>query len=358
MSVINQMLKELDQRKTTNNGGPAIMLPVSKYGDSEKSLAFKIVTLSLFIISIVVISISGYRYLTNVEPVSEQPTEPTTDSSVESEKIIIAEQQKVTAPDINNTATNAITQTVDNDKAVPEVDNNEIEQETVLENNSNLANTIPNEQSVLQPTEAVPHKFVKSKTEVDLKTQAEQLYQSARREVDTSRLGAAQQLLSKAIQIHPPYHKARVLLFSLLLQQNKLDLMRQQLTQSLEQWPEVHEYRQLRARLLITTGKQPEALSVLQQNIPAVKDAEDYHALLAYVAQQLNSDQLAAKHYQLLLQQHPGRADWWLGMAVSEERLGNKAVALQAYQQSIGRPGLSQSVREYARQRIKVLQGF
>ena len=101
-----------------------------------------------------------------------------------------------------------------------------------------------------------------------------------------------------------------------------------------------------------------QALTVLQKVIPPVSEATDFHALLAYVAQQLSNDQLASKHYQLLLQQQPGRADWWLGLGVSEERLGNKEVALQAYQQSIGKPGLSQSVREYARQRIKVLQGF
>ena len=67
---------------------------------------------------------------------------------------------------------------------------------------------------------------------------------------------------------------------------------------------------------------------------------------------------MAIEHYQLLLQHYPNRADWWLGLAVSEERQANKEAALQAYRQAIAKPGLTQNVSDYARQRIKILQGF
>ncbi|MCP4090147.1 MAG: MSHA biogenesis protein MshN, partial [Gammaproteobacteria bacterium] len=93
-------------------------------------------------------------------------------------------------------------------------------------------------------------------------------------------------------------------------------------------------------------------------DIPIVSEAPEYHELLAYVAQQLKKDRVAIKHYQMLLQQNANRADWWLGVAVSEDRLGNNQPALQAYQQAIDKPGLSFTVQAYARKRIKALQGF
>jgi len=114
----------------------------------------------------------------------------------------------------------------------------------------------------------------------------------------------------------------------------------------------------MKARLLLQQGLKAEALVELEKVVPQVTEAPEYHALLAYVAQQLGSDQLARKHYQLLLQQHPQRADWWLGLGVSEERLGNKSPALQAYQHATARPGLSLSVQQYAKKRIRILQGF
>jgi len=169
---------------------------------------------------------------------------------------------------------------------------------------------------------------------------------------------AAKSLLNQSLELNANNHQARVLLLSVLLKLTHLEEMQTLLSTSLSQWSEVTEYRQMQARLYLQQGKQALAFTALDNDIPPVSNSPDYHALLAYIAQQLKKDSLASHHYQLLLQFNNSRADWWLGLAVSEERVGNVSIALEAYNQSISQIGLSESVKNYARLRIKAIQGY
>jgi len=349
MSVINQMLKELDQRNAANhignNSNSGNQTPTS-YTLPEESNHFKKIVAAIVII-LTMVSVYYFKFM-HKSIVTEQEQQGTQPIAIEnspvnvqpSEQKVVFEQPVIVAKSINEKSIEDI--------AIEEKNgDDEIIEEKI----------IGKEKEVLSLNDEPP-RVVKSKRQMDVKTQAERLYKSARQKLDTNQFSEASELLEQAITIKSDFHNARVLQFSILLQRQQFDYLRQQVEASLQLWPEVHDYRLVKARLLLQQELKTEALVLLEKDIPPVSTAPEYHALLAYAAQQTQNDQLAKKHYQLLLQQQSNRADWWLGLAVSEERLGNKESALQAYEHAVERQGLSQSVSEYARQRIKALQGF
>ncbi|RLA05821.1 MAG: hypothetical protein DRQ47_00160 [Gammaproteobacteria bacterium] len=364
MSVINQMLKELEQRKTPEVGDNAAVLPISHSVTDNKSNWIKIAILMVLVTILIVAIFMMYRLSSveeiktplaseamNTEPVIAEPVIAEQAAKESIDEKVVASVERI-EPGVSAKEDKVIEQAiqVQQPEPIPVQKEQLIEQESVVK------------QEVVAKPEPInndqPKRVVKSQPQVALKAQAVNLYKSARREVKANQLFAAIKLLSEALEKDPSFHKARILLQSLLLQKQQIDTLEKQLTSSLHQWPDIHEYRQIQARLLLQQGAPEKALLALQSKIPSITVAPDFHALLAYAAQQAKNDLLAVKHYQLLLAEQPGRADWWLGLAVSQERLGNNKEALSCYRQSVGRPGLSQSILKYAKQRIKALQGF
>ena len=343
MSVINQMLRELDQRNNQNNRRAKTILP-SSYLVPENNNKNRIMMIGVITVFFTVLAAGYYfKFIPNTD-VELARVEDKVLPTVEKQDIVSQYIVLPKPPEIK-----AVQTALEIDQSIkePEI--------ALLEEQSPREATIEHSEASTSPE---LQRVVKLHRQPDSRIEAERLFKSARRNVESNQFSAARRLLNQALEISPDFHNARVLLFSLLLQQQQTEAMEIGLEQSLQQWPDVHEYKQMKARLFMQQAKINEALEILVKDIPDVSVAPEYHALLAYVAQQTAKDQLAKEHYQLLLQQHSSRADWWLGLAVSEERLANKESALQAYRQAIGRPGLSQSVRDYARQRIKILQGF
>ncbi len=344
MSVINQMLKELDQRNAGNSAGNNVRNNnasdnrfSTNYTVPESRNHFKKIVTAIVVI-LILVSVYYFKFM-HRSIISEREQQS-------------AEHLEMIAEERAHQSTQQVS-TEDNPIGVQQT-----EQKVVFEQTVVVDKTVE-DKAVETPSiiEEQP-RVVKSQRRLEPKAQAERLYKSARQKLDTNQYSDASVLLEQAIAIKPDFHNARILQFSILLQHQQFDSLRQQVDASLQLWPEVHEYRLMKARLLLQQGLKTEALVELEKNIPLVTSAPEYHALLAYAAQQTQHDQLAKKHYQLLLQQQTNRSDWWLGLAVSEEKLGNTTSALKAYEHAVDRQGLSPSVLDYARQRIKVLQGF
>ncbi len=341
MSVINQMLKELDQRKAATTVGLDPSFPYANQEESKNKrwLIFLLGIISILLVFVIYILIFPFTKTVQQEAISHQPT-----------KVLVDE------------STTPVIEPKNIEPAIIEPANLHEPAQTLKQQiNQNSQTTAVASDSVVIPeaeAEGNQHQIVKSNRQIDKKAQAERLYRSAREKVQAHQHVEAVGLLEQSLQSSDELHKARILLFTLLLQQQQITSLQPRLEYSIKQWPTVHEYRQVKARLLSFKSDNEAAMQLLESDIPVVSEAPEYHELLAYVAQQLKKDRVAINHYQMLLQQNANRADWWLGVAVSEDRLGNNQPALQAYQQAIDKPGLSSTVQAYARKRIKALQGF
>ncbi|MCP3675390.1 MAG: hypothetical protein GY829_13070 [Gammaproteobacteria bacterium] len=361
MSVINQMLKDLDQRKAAATVGLDPSLPFANQEESNNNrwLMFLLGIIAILLIFVIYTLNFPLTKTVQQEVISHQPTK----ELVEEPAVPIIEPANIEPANIepaNIEPANIEPANIEPANIEPEnfQEPNQLLKQQINHNNQTTAAGSDPVAIPEAETEEKQYQIVKSNRQIDKKAQAERLFQSAREKVQARQHLEATGLLEQALQSSDELHKARILLFTLLLQQQQITSLQPRLEYSIKQWPTVHEYRQVKARLLSFESDNEAALQLLESDIPVVSKAPEYHELLAYVAQQLKKDQVAIKHYQMLLQQNSNRADWWLGIAVSEDRLGNKQPALQAFQQALNKQGLSSTVQAYARKRIKALQGF
>jgi MSHA biogenesis protein MshN len=114
--------------------------------------------------------------------------------------------------------------------------------------------------------------------------------------------------------------------------------------------------RLLRARALHAKGELTEALATLESNVPAVNQNAEYRVTLATLLQQAGRNIDAARHWSALIAEDDSRAVWWVGLAIALETGGEINSAIRAYSQAAQLPGLSPSLADYVRERLKALQ--
>lgn len=114
--------------------------------------------------------------------------------------------------------------------------------------------------------------------------------------------------------------------------------------------------RLLRARALHAKGRLPDAIAALERSVPAVRQNVEYRVTLATLLQQAGRNTEAARHWSALIAEDDSRAAWWVGLAIALETGGEINSAVRAYSQAAQLPGLSPSLADYVRERLKSLQ--
>lgn len=90
---------------------------------------------------------------------------------------------------------------------------------------------------------------------------------------------------------------------------------------------------------------------------PDIRNSIDFYALKAAALQQSNQHSDAVHTFQQLARQQPGQARWWLGMALSYDALKQPDEALLAYRQALlNGSGLAQNSVSYIKKRIAALE--
>ena len=114
--------------------------------------------------------------------------------------------------------------------------------------------------------------------------------------------------------------------------------------------------RLLRARALHAKGRLPDAITALELSVPAVRQNVEYRVTLATLLQQAGRNTEAARHWSALIAEDDSRAAWWVGLAIALETGGEINSAVRAYSEAVQLPGLSPSLADYVRERLKSLQ--
>ncbi|EEX37992.1 MSHA biogenesis protein MshN [Vibrio metschnikovii] len=117
-----------------------------------------------------------------------------------------------------------------------------------------------------------------------------------------------------------------------------------------------HEGETLRialARMLLKEEQSQAALTPLAY-LP-VNPSIEYLSLRAAVAQRNRVDDIALQSYRLLAEQEPSNGRWWLGLAITQERLAQWSEAKYAYQQALNHVGLSSQSHLFIRERLQAL---
>lgn len=163
-------------------------------------------------------------------------------------------------------------------------------------------------------------------------------------------------LLQGFIDANSLAHQSRETLAKLMLQQNDIVAVTVLVQQGMAVAPEFVGYRKLQARLLLSGGMTQEAVRLLSDKPPLVSVDNEYHDLLATAQLSAMDFAGAAKSYQSLVQQNRNEARWWYGLAAAQDGLGRETEALRAYQQALSLPSLSAGLRQRSEQRVTELR--
>lgn len=155
---------------------------------------------------------------------------------------------------------------------------------------------------------------------------------------------------------HDPHNQgAREQLAGLLYGEGRLSEASQLLEEGLRLDPGQADFRLLLARLAISGGDQRKALDWLTGYRPDLASNLDYYATWAGLSQELGQHTEAADLYVKLLRQQPDQGRWWLGLGVAEDGQGHSQRALDAYRNAQLHGNLGEASTSWLEQRIAQL---
>jgi len=345
MSLINQMLRDLESRNATNNA-PSTMQHTIQVTQPSASKMPRLIWSFLAII------VAGgtywaYQYsttLTKTLPVLAADT-------INKDPVPIAPYEKILA------TPNALTDPAPKTEQKPP--------ENTTAQSVSAAQHIP---AVQTPTtvQALPEIVAKRPIkkmpiapkpvpikQMTVKQQADLLYRQAENTFDNY---SAVYTLEQALKLDPRHLKARLLLVKTLHKQGQVNKTAELLDQSLALFPDNLQFINTRAQLFLQQRNPNGALKTLQHIDLTNSSNETYLSLLAATYQQLQSFPNAAKVYQRLVIVNPEKAENWLGLALSQEKLGNPKFARESYQQALNKNTLKESIVSYVKQRLTELR--
>ncbi|WP_454782887.1 tetratricopeptide repeat protein [Legionella sp. WA2022007384] len=113
----------------------------------------------------------------------------------------------------------------------------------------------------------------------------------------------------------------------------------------------------IKARLFLDQGKAKEAINLLSKYRPSIMSYPDFYGTLAAALQSEGRTLEAGSLYRSLIQIDPNDGRYWLGYAIALEHSNKVNQAIEAYLRASQNPDSDPTVRDYAENRLKVLQG-
>jgi len=163
----------------------------------------------------------------------------------------------------------------------------------------------------------------------------------------------AYRLLYEFVASHIVDLESRTVLISYLLQDERIaeagDVL---VTTDVDQSPAL---RQLKARWYVAQDEHNLALHILRKNLPELDSYPEYYALLAAYYQRFGFSAKAAETYAGLLEYDNESSNWWAGLAIALDSSKQYKQAVNAYKQALEMPDLSPGLFEYIENRLNLL---
>ena len=166
---------------------------------------------------------------------------------------------------------------------------------------------------------------------------------------------AAFDALSTHVRAAPAAHQSRETLIKLLLSRGQTARAGALADAGLSIAPNHSGFKKAKARFLIVDKYYESAAALLSVRAPKPSSDLEYHELLA--SAQLGAGDFvgAMQSYRQLIQFDGSQARWWYGYAVANDRMGNVSAAKQSYEQALKGASLSVSLRRSSEERVTAL---
>jgi len=346
MSLINQMLNDLDKRHATSGGKQPL------FGDVRSrrrlgSPAF------IWVLVALAAGFGAFAWSQLSKPRAPAPAAPmSTSETMTHPAQPPAEIQQVAKPE---------------GAEIPKVA--EIKQtETkpvVAMANENTTGNVSKAPAVSAPKKSGPKTKTRNKptggTESSFKVvspqqQSDNLYLQAILFMQQSRDADAQETLKKSLGANPSNQNARQLLAILLADAGRNKEAEELLQDGLDISPGNSDFSIKLARLQVDDGAKEKALATLEKGLPAAGNHDEYHAFLAALLQGQGRHNEAVQHYITALRSNPSNPHWLIGAGISLRAINKTSDAAEAFQRALDTGELSKEVAEFAEQQLKQLR--
>ncbi|MFT5635945.1 MAG: MSHA biogenesis protein MshN [Cognaticolwellia sp.] len=382
MSVINQMLKDLDKRQSSQQDAANVSVPLLAKSSSTKSVLVIVAIIIVFNLA----GILGWQlYSENKQLKSQAQQEAITFEN--KQKLINAKLNTVTALNaavakmstlpIASTVIKHVSEEFDGFAKVsqsPTIRINDKDDNTVTRTfnkkskNKGLPFAVPENHDPIvivapvevikavvdaeQGNETVPAKssLTISRTQLSPQALAANKITEAEQAMERNDIAKAESLFEEVLLVMPEHETARKQLAALWYGKRYYQDAVNLLSQGIALAPKAEEMRLMSARIYYEQGQAREAYKILSPVNNS--NSSEVHILLANVSAELNEHNSAIIAYKRLITLEPDVGRWWLGVAVSLDSLGMFVPARDAYKQSIARNNLSTSAMQFARQRL------
>jgi tetratricopeptide (TPR) repeat protein len=368
MSLINQMLRDLEQRRSAD-AGPSPLGGLSSSGSVVQAINFSInyrtlsvVVVLLFVAGLAVAySLGGQQQRVEHKNVVTLAAENAVVDSVDNFLPQIAAVKplaSIPAQNKKESPVNKVAAFVPRNKVVdkPVSPKQTFEQVEVKDSTPVIIKAAVNtvEELAVSPDQEI-NKTIRPFTE---EQQSQLAFQRAIRMLGRGNQQGAQLALEESLQISPNHIRARETLAALLLNEGRVSEAASSLRNGLQLMPDATPLAKLYARILVGQGDVADAIVALERARPAVSADPEYHALLAALYREVKKYAQAALTYQQVLIQRPGVASYWMGLALSQDAMGEQAQALEAFQRAQRAGGLGAEVLRYIQSRIVALMPY
>ncbi|GHE99118.1 tetratricopeptide repeat protein [Thalassotalea profundi] len=160
----------------------------------------------------------------------------------------------------------------------------------------------------------------------------------------------AEQLLEEVLLVVPSHKFARKQLAALWFGKQSYQAALNLLSQGLALDNQDVEFRLMKARIYLSQGQTKSAYDelVVLDDLRLV----EYQSVLASTAQQLSLFSAAEKAYNILTQLAPNIGRWWLGLGIAQDSQGYFKQAKMSYQNALKLQDLSNETAQFAKNRI------
>jgi len=361
MSLINQMLRDLEQRRITGMeasppGGLSASGSVTQSVNSSiNSVTLSAVMATVFVSGVMVawLSDSQQQIFTTENTMTVSPEKETSvflSNKVPEKTNVLSAMVPPAETPTTKTMTKPDSLMMAEEKGDVIVDRKLVAKKTTL------ASVKPDIENIMQadPINAGKNinKIIRPLTD---EQQSQQAFQRAIHMLSRNNRQGALLALEEALSYSPIHLRARETLAALLLNAGRMNEAASSLHEGLQLIPDAAPLAKLYARILTDQGDVVIAVAVLEQARPAVASDPEYHALLAAVYRQVGKHAQAARIYQQILLQRPAMASWWMGLALAQDAMGETTIALDAFQRAQRIGGLGSEVLKYIQTRIIAL---
>jgi MSHA biogenesis protein MshN len=196
----------------------------------------------------------------------------------------------------------------------------------------------------------------KQEKELSPQQRAENEYRKAIGLTQQGRLSEAMDSLQQATKLDPFHLSARQMLVALLVDGKRPAEAEQILQEALKISPEQSGFAMLLARLQASRGDANAALETLRKGLPHAGGKAEYQALYAALLQRQERHAEAIEHYQAALRQAPGSGVWLMGMGISLQAEKRDKEAEDAFTRAKLSGTLSSDLKAFVEQRLKQLR--